>query len=417
MICRRSQATRKKRAKQRKKREEQLQLRSDIERMLAAMGLDDLVSLTRLSDECLHWFRRPKPTVLPAQDQAHDPRLSQLVRELKKRLDRVTVTVREIDVTFNDFWSIGLPLANKFIRDFSTGPYREKKLSSKILHHASEFKERHVEFFAKYAEETYDFLTDHSRFDASLYSARQVFPSDGFPTFGIILSKHAPETASIVEEGVRRRAYRCGAPENLVSGGITWVSWEPETLGWGKGPSLPVFIQTHAIEQVVRRLWAGDQENCFLYLVWKSLRTPRLSPLNDRSFLVDMLVNDGKRVGYLVGTRLSDRVLIKTFLLPTMRGTPESQELYRRLRLGRPDIEHLGLDDIETLMATDILRDPEIAKIFDECGFGDFLKLITENYRGEILDGYSKRFKAYLGLPSTTTDHLPAPDLSHGGLG
>jgi len=414
MTCRRAQVTQKKRAKQRKKREEQLRLRSDIERMLAAMGLDDLVRFTRMPDECLHWLKRPKPVVLPAPDQAHDPRLSQLACELKRRLDRVTVTVRGIDVTFNDFWSIGLPLANSFIRDSSSVSIDKAGFSSNILRHVSEFKERHVEFFNKYEDETIDFLSEHSGFDASLYSARRVPPSVRFPTLGTILSKHAPETASIVVEGARRKAYRCGAPENLDTGGITWVSWEPEPLGWGKGRSLPVFIQTHAIKQAMRRLRIpGHKENRFQYLMWESLRTPRLTPLDERGFLVDLRVNGGKRVGYLVGTRLPDRVLIKTFLLPTMRGTPESRELYRRLKLRRPDIEHLGLDDIGILVATDILRDPEIAKIFEECGFGDFLKVVFEDYWSEIRGGHSKRFKAYLGLESAGADQLPVSSPSH----
>jgi hypothetical protein len=38
-------------------------------------------------------------------------------------------------------------------------------------------------------------------------------------------------------------------------------------------------------------------------------------------------------VGYFIARRLPDRVLIKTFLLLTMRGTPESQNLHRLLRL------------------------------------------------------------------------------------
>jgi len=87
MTCRRAQVTRKKRAKQRKKREEQLQLRSDIERVLAAMGLHDSVRLARIPDERLHRLKKPKPVVLPAPDQAHDPRLSQLACGLKRRLD------------------------------------------------------------------------------------------------------------------------------------------------------------------------------------------------------------------------------------------------------------------------------------------------------------------------------------------
>jgi len=304
-------------------------------------------------------------------------------------------------------------MANDLIKSSSAVLNDKPEFASNIHRHASEFQERRVEFLGKYADETMMFLIDHSRCDTNLYSARQVFPSGGFPTFGTILSKHAPETASIVEEGIRRRAYRCGATNNLITGEITWVSWDPEPLGWGKGPLLPVFMQTHAIEQVMRRLLAGDQGNRVLCLAWESLRTPRLSPLDDQSFLVDMVVDNGKRLGYFVGTRLPGQVLIKTFLLPTMRGTPESQELYRRLKLRRPDIEHLGLDDIGTLAATDMLRDPEIAKIFDECGFGDFLKFITENYRGEILGGYSKRFKTYLGLESAGADQLPVSSPSH----
>lgn len=413
MSCRRAQVTRKRQAKQRKKREEKLQLRSDVERVLVAMGVDALITTAGIPDEHLHRLKRPKPVVLPAPDQAHDPRLSELARELKRELDRVTVSANGIDVKFNDYWSIGSPPAKEIIRDLWGVSAGEADPGSNALRDLVEFiKDLDDLFHEKYEEATIKFLAEHSRLDASLYSARQISPSEGVPTLTTILSKHAPETASIVEEGIKRRAYRCGGPEDITTGGINWLSWEPKSLGWGKGPSLPVFIQSHAIEQAARRLSIQahvpeqmarrfniqDQECLLQYYIWTSLKTPRLTPLDKRGFLVDMVINDEKRIGYLVGIRLPDRVLIKTFLLPTMRGTPESQELYRRLKLRRPDIEHLGLDDIGTLAATDLLRDPDIAKIFDECGFGDFSKSITAGYQGEIFDGYSKRFKAYLGL-------------------
>jgi hypothetical protein len=133
--------------------------------------------------------------------------------------------------------------------------------------------------------------------------------------------------------------------------------------------------------------------------------------LKEGRFLVDMVVNGGKRVGYLVGSRLADRVLIKTFLLLTMQGTPESQELYRRLRLRRPDIEYLGPDDIQTLATTDLVRDPEIARIFEECGCRDLLRFVTEDSWGDIRSGYANRFKAFLGLEG----HGPVSPLDAGG--
>jgi len=412
MALRRSQTSRKKQDKQRKRREKQRQLRTDIERMLVAMELHDLIKITRMPDEHLHRLTSPKPMVLPAPGQAHDTRLSRLVRELKKKLNHVTVTVGGIDITFNDYWAIGFPLAASLIRNSSASSNDESEFSTKVFLLASAFSKRFDDqFYPAYSDATIDFLADHSRFDACLYSARQIPPSESLPTFSTILIKHPPETASILYEGAKRQAFRCGAPADLVTGEITWVSWAPGTLGWGEGRPLPVYIQSHAILQAGRRLRIHDQEDVLQYLIWESLRAPRLTRLDDGGFLIDLRVNDEKRVGYLVGSRLPDRVLIKTFLLPTMQGTPESRELHRRLRLRRPDIEYLGLDDLRVLAATDLLRDPETAKIFQECGLGDLLRFASEDYRGEIRSGYSKRFKAYLGLSSTLTDQVPIRDL------
>jgi hypothetical protein len=119
--------------------------------------------------------------------------------------------------------------------------------------------------------------------------------------------------------------------------------------------------------------------------------------LSDGRFLVEFVVNGNNRVGYLLGQRLPNAVLIKTFLLLTMQGTPESRNLHRLLRLHRPDIEYLGLDDLETLATTDLLRDPEVADIFRRCGCGDLLRFATEGYRGEIRLGYARQFKSFLG--------------------
>ena len=403
MIRRRVRALQKKEAKQRRRRQDQLLLRASIERVIRAMGIHGYIETTRLDDRHLHLLTRPRPRVIPDPGQAHDPELARMALDLKKSLDRVGLEIGGEWITFNDYWTIGIPLIGELSSDRAEMAARKNScLSSYVRRQVSEFQRQHQEtMFRAYGGAIMDFLAGHSRFDTAIYTAKQGIEVEGQrPVFVISLRKQTPEVASVVEDGIKRRAYRCGAPADAVTGEVTWVTWDTGALGWGTDGLLPVYVQSHAIEQALRRLWLQEEDHVVHHLIWESLREPRLTPLANANFLADMTINGGKRVGYLVGRRLPDRVLIRTFLLLTMQGTPESQELYRHLRLRRPDIEYLGLDDVQTLATTDLLRDAEAVRIFEECGCRDLVRFVTEDYGGDIRVGHASRFKAFLGRTS-----------------
>jgi hypothetical protein len=97
-----------------------------------------------------------------------------------------------------------------------------------------------------------------------------------------------------------------------------------------------------------------------------------------------------------------------------MQGTPESENLYQLLRLRRPDIEFLGLDDFETLIGTDLLRDSEVADIFRQCGCADLVRFIIEDVQGQVQSGQARRFKSFLGRTTMVrlgSDHEGMPSL------
>jgi hypothetical protein len=211
MVPRRVRALRKKEAKQQKRRREQLLLRADIERVLNAMGLRDLVTITRLPDERLHIMTGPSPRVLPDQGQPHDAKLVRMSQELQKELDRVGLEIGGEIIKFNDYITIITQLIGSVTsRPPRASSKKEADLSSKVLCKISEFQRTHEEpMFRAYGRAIMDFLARHSRFDAAIYTARQGIQEEGgTQVFVTSLRKHPPEVATVVEDGISRRAYR-----------------------------------------------------------------------------------------------------------------------------------------------------------------------------------------------------------------
>jgi hypothetical protein len=87
-------------------------------------------------------------------------------------------------------------------------------------------------------------------------------------------------------------------------------------------------------------------------------------------------------------------VLVTTFLLLTMQGTPESRRLRAALQLRRPDVEYTGLDDIRSFVNSDLAEDQELAEVFRACGCGDLLKLRTDQQvnRSPVRAGTLRRY-------------------------
>ena len=201
---------------------------------------------------------------------------------------------------------------------------------------------------------------------------------------------------TIVADGVGRRAYRCGGFDDLESGEVKWVEWDAGALGLGASGRLPVYVQSHALHQIRHRL-AIKPEHFIDYTLWRSLAEPVLVPTLGGAYLVEYRIR-GHKLGYLVAEPLGDVVLVRTFLLVTMQGTPEGSEFSRRLRLRRPDIEYLELDRLGTLVRTDLARDSEIAGLTRDCGCGGALDFAAGVEAGVIAEGYAARFRAHMGL-------------------
>ena len=210
-------------------------------------------------------------------------------------------------------------------------------------------------------------------------------------------------------DGVGRRAYRCGGFFNLESGEVDWVEWDARALGLGGSRRLPVYVQSHALHQIRHRL-AIKPDHLIDYTLWQSLDEPVLTPAPRGPYLVEYRILEHK-LGYLVAEVMGDAVLVRTFLLVTMQGTPEGSEFSRRLRLRRPDIEYLELDRLGTLVATDLARDPEIAGLLRDCGCGGALDLAPKIQASTFFEGYAARLRDYTraAMGGLMTRNIAAP--------
>src|SRR4051812_38489136 len=86
----------------------------------------------------------------------------------------------------------------------------------------------------------------------------------------------------------------------------------------------------------------------------------------------------------------------------SMQGTPEAELLYRKLRLGRHDIEYQKLDKLATFLDTDLGGDPQLAELLTACGCGDLLHI------GKLRDGckrgYAQDLRKHLRLGEPRLD-------------
>lgn len=181
--------------------------------------------------------------------------------------------------------------------------------------------------------------------------------------------------------GGSRPMHRVGTPN--VWNGIEWTAWTRDGLkghwqqavGIEAGAEWPVYVQSHALKQLRERL------NAYAYADWaehwlhESLRQPKIvSRLPGGGLLVAYEVQ-GKRLGYLVVTAAEGLVGVRTFLFLTMAQTPEGRLLEKRLKLTRDEVTYWRLHELSRFTQTDLKDDPELRRLFDECGCGHLFEL------------------------------------------
>ncbi len=200
-----------------------------------------------------------------------------------------------------------------------------------------------------------------------------------------------PERTRITCDGGARPAFRASV---FGARGLDHVTWKAADLGFdGEPQEYPVFIQSHVMEQLARRVPSYHTPGIVC-----SLTRPKFIRQSADSFLVEYRQGSADhKLGYFVGVRLPDKVLLKTFLFLTMQGTPESDLLYSKLRLTRRDIEFMRLDDLSVFLDQDVRQDAGLVKLFDECGCGHLLKAADPDFGSEGRHGYAEQLRKYLG--------------------
>ena len=225
-------------------------------------------------------------------------------------------------------------------------------------------------------------IAAHSRHDVRLYTAE--FTAEltdrkkHQPT--VLLRTHAPEVRRVTLDGAERRIYRI--TRSLAGDGPEWLSAPAYALP-RKGeprpprsaPPLPVYVQSHALHQLRRRLnYAPAAPYLEAWLADSFDEPVGVKRQAGGDWLVPYSLKE-RRLGYLIVTPLPEMLVVRTFLFLTMEATPEADALRRELKLSRRDVEWLGLADLAAFTQTDLRDDPELHKLFRRCGCGHLFKL------------------------------------------
>jgi hypothetical protein len=176
---------------------------------------------------------------------------------------------------------------------------------------------------------------------------------------------------------------------------------------------IPVYIQQHAVDRIMQRA-CGVTPGIVASLIHTAFTQKRRIIREGSRYLVECYYYDIK-IGYFVGMFLDGIFVILTFLLITHSGTPEGRKLEKLTGLQRSDISFLAIDDLKTLINSDIRSDERISKIFIEAGcesildmnfyvsIGDFEWLWDPDKQNSEL---SKMIAEYIQLGNTDEEYF-----------
>lgn len=193
-----------------------------------------------------------------------------------------------------------------------------------------------------------------------------------------------------------KNLFRCG---QCYAGHLMWVEWPGSLFGASNAGALPVYICEHAIRQLRER--AQFIENGDGYIndwMFLSIRKPNQSEIlsaEEGRFLIPFVLF-GWKLGYFVFEVFRDKVVIVTFLFLTMDGTPESAKLKAQWKLQKLDKKTLQIDDLKVLLMSDIKNDPNLVKLFEDCGCGHLFKVAKAEVQPVL--GYAEDIRKYLQI-------------------
>ncbi len=238
------------------------------------------------------------------------------------------------------------------------------------------------------------------RIDERVVDVRLDRPGGAKSPIRVTLALHIPKQSKVSYRGSAWSVFPCttyfSVPRNEP------LIWNCEELGI-EGPRvrLPVYIEKHALRRLDERLPFTGHRSVLHKIAIDALEQPRGLHESRGGYLVDVEMGPHK-VGYLVAHVLPQMILVKTFLTLTMQGTPECKLLREKLGLQRADVERYKLDDLKTLLATDMSRDPLLARVFSECGLGHLFSLFDPEDCTDWVSLHAADFKRRFAIQEAT---------------
>ena len=175
---------------------------------------------------------------------------------------------------------------------------------------------------------------------------------------------------TFVVDGHARPAYRVGWA--LPFNGMDWAEIKAGQEGITQATSMPVFIQAHALKRLVER--TDLNPGVLHFFVYLAIRFLEYTQENNGKLLISYLYYQ-KKIGYLVGSVVNQRLLLHTFLFITNNGTPEGKKLSQLTGLQPLDKKYLSIDKLSTFLSYKINDHPFVKDLFVQAGCGHLLEI------------------------------------------
>jgi hypothetical protein len=307
-----------------------------------------------------------------------------LEKEIKEKyIDLIMPSITH-KVNLVDYYQVILPLESVLASEtcIFTGKEKFSALYEKMDERYAKYVEAFV-YIIHCACFHYCDLSKHSLYTFTydiFRSSAGVEQYTGFLYQIITLGLYPLDVCYVNIHGDRRPVVRTGEikhNKNVSTFAPTTVSLRRLYI---KDPSgrkeIPVYVQQHAVNRTMQRACCTVPGSVPALIHEAFFRKYKIICEGDR-YLIECWSNNVK-IGYFVGMYIDGIFVILTFLLITHSSTPEGRKLSRLTGLQRDDMKYLAIDDLKTLVNSDISQDQRMREIFIKAGCESILQMNFE---------------------------------------
>ena len=185
-----------------------------------------------------------------------------------------------------------------------------------------------------------------------------------------------PEITKVLIDDGKRPVYRIGIGVSDPTPHLEYITIQREALGLPMGEPLQVYIQSHAINRLNERV-SGILNGILQFNLYHSLKQLKVSKNKKGEYLFEYYIF-GKKVGYLCGVIIDDKIIIRTFLFLTNNGTPEGIKLHNNTGLMKEDKMYLSIDKLSSFINSDITKNEAVKNVFMQAGCESLFEIDTD---------------------------------------